>query len=74
MNNAVAATKSAPHDFLAPVFAHYPIEVVSAEGVWLRNRIGERVLDMYGGHAVASLGYNHPGWTEALTKQGVVTA
>jgi acetylornithine/succinyldiaminopimelate/putrescine aminotransferase len=24
---------------------------------------------MYGGHAVASLGYGHPGWTEALTKQ-----
>jgi acetylornithine/N-succinyldiaminopimelate aminotransferase len=69
MNNAVAATKTAPHDFLAPVFAQYPIEVVSAQGVWLKNRIGERVLDMYGGHAVASLGYGHPGWTEALTKQ-----
>lgn len=69
MNNAVAATKSAPHDFLAPVFAQYPIEVVSAQGVWLKNRIGERVLDMYGGHAVASLGYGHPGWTEALIKQ-----
>jgi len=57
------------HDFLAPVFAQYPLEVVSAEGVWLRNKIGERILDMYGGHAVASLGYGHPGWTEALTKQ-----
>jgi len=69
MNNAAPATKTAPHDFLAPVFAQYPIEVVSAQGVWLKNRIGERVLDMYGGHAVASLGYGHPGWTEALTKQ-----
>lgn len=59
----------APHDFLAPVFAQYPLEVVSAEGVWLKNRIGERVLDLYGGHAVASLGYGHPGWTEALTTQ-----
>src|SRR3569833_4407318 len=69
MTNAVAATKSAPHDFLAPVVAQYPIEVVSAQGVWLKNRIGERVLDLYGGHAVASLGYAHPGWTEALTEQ-----
>jgi acetylornithine/N-succinyldiaminopimelate aminotransferase len=71
MNNAApAVSPSTPHhDFLAPVFAQYPIEVVSAEGVWLRNRIGERVLDMYGGHAVASLGYGHPGWTEALIKQ-----
>jgi acetylornithine/succinyldiaminopimelate/putrescine aminotransferase len=69
MNNAAPAIKPTPHDFLAPVFAQYPLEVVSAEGVWLRNRIGERVLDMYGGHAVASLGYAHPGWTAALTKQ-----
>jgi len=60
---------NSPHDYLAPVFAQYPLEVVSAEGVWLRNRIGERVLDLYGGHAVCSLGYGHPGWTEALVKQ-----
>src|SRR3569833_1840909 len=69
MTNAVAATKSAPHDFLAPVVAQYPIEVVSAQGVWLKNRIGERVLDLYGGHAVAALGYAHPGWTSAVTEQ-----
>lgn len=60
---------SAHRDFLAPVFAQYPIEVVSAEGVWLKNRLGERVLDLYGGHAVVSLGYGHPGWTAALIKQ-----
>jgi acetylornithine/N-succinyldiaminopimelate aminotransferase len=56
-------------DFLAPVFAHYPFEVASARGVWLVNGRGERVLDLYGGHAVAALGYGHPGWTEALTSQ-----
>jgi len=69
MNNAVRAAQPAPRDFLAPVFAQYPLEVVSAEGVWLKNRIGERVLDFYGGHAVAALGYGHPGWTAALTRQ-----
>src|SRR5580658_793240 len=71
MNNAVPATQPAAaiHDYLAPVFAQYPFEVVSAEGVWLKNRIGERVLDFYGGHAVVSLGYAHPGWTAALTRQ-----
>ncbi len=70
-NAATASTQpgTAHHDFLAPVFAQYPLEVVSAEGVWLRNRIGERILDLYGGHAVASLGYGHPGWTAALTQQ-----
>ena len=30
---------------------------------------GERVLDLYGGHAVAALGYGHPGWTRALSEQ-----
>src|SRR5579871_2799869 len=60
---------TAGHDFLAPVFARYPLEVVSAEGVWLRNSRGERILDLYGGHAVAALGYAHPGFTRALTEQ-----
>ncbi len=50
-----------PADHLAPVFAQYPIEVVDAEGVWLHTRDGRRILDLYGGHAVAALGYKHPG-------------
>jgi acetylornithine/N-succinyldiaminopimelate aminotransferase len=54
---------------LAPVFAQYPLEVASAAGVWLTNSRGERVLDLYGGHAVAALGYDHPGFTAALTRQ-----
>ncbi|MBS0581320.1 MAG: aspartate aminotransferase family protein [Proteobacteria bacterium] len=56
-------------DYLAPVFSQYPLEVVSAQGVWLTNSRGERVLDLYGGHAVAGLGYAHPGFTAALTAQ-----
>jgi acetylornithine/N-succinyldiaminopimelate aminotransferase len=56
-------------DYLAPVFSQYPIEVASASGVWLTNSRGERVLDMYGGHAVAGLGYAHPGFTAALAIQ-----
>jgi acetylornithine/succinyldiaminopimelate/putrescine aminotransferase len=57
------------HSFLAPVFSQFPLEVVSAQGVWLTNSRGERVLDLYGGHAVAGLGYAHPGWTAALARQ-----
>ncbi len=30
---------------------------------------GRRVLDLYGGHAVAALGYGHPAWTRALSEQ-----
>jgi acetylornithine/succinyldiaminopimelate/putrescine aminotransferase len=56
-------------DYLAPVFAQYPLEVVDAAGVWLHTRDGRQVLDLYGGHAVAALGYAHPGWTRALAAQ-----
>jgi len=56
-------------EVLAPVFAQYPLEVASAQGVWLTNTRGERVLDLYGGHAVAALGYGHPAWTAALARQ-----
>jgi acetylornithine/N-succinyldiaminopimelate aminotransferase len=56
-------------NYLAPVFAQYPIEVTGAQGVWLTTRDGRRILDLYGGHAVAALGYGHPGWTAALAAQ-----
>src|SRR3974377_655276 len=59
---------AARHDFLAPVFDQHPIEVASAHGVWLLNTRGERVLDLYGGHAVAALGYGHEAWTAALAR------
>lgn len=67
MNAELKSTS--PPDHLAPVFAQYPIEVVHAEGVWLHTRDGRRILDLYGGHAVAALGYGHPGWTRALQTQ-----
>ncbi len=60
---------NAPADHLAHVFAQYPFEVVRAEGVWLHTRDGRRVLDYYGGHAVAALGYGHPRWIAALERQ-----
>jgi acetylornithine/N-succinyldiaminopimelate aminotransferase len=62
-----ASTPAADH--LAHVFAQYPFEVVRAEGVWLHTRDGRRVLDYYGGHAVAALGYGHPRWLAALERQ-----
>ncbi|MEN9706266.1 MAG: hypothetical protein RLZZ393_2145 [Pseudomonadota bacterium] len=63
------ATEPAIHDYLAPVFAQYPLHVARGEGVWLYTPEGRRVLDLYGGHAVAALGYGHPGWTKAVTEQ-----
>ena len=61
------ATAQAGH--LAKVFAQYPIEVAHGEGVWLHSRDGRKILDFYGGHAVAGLGYGHPRWVAALERQ-----
>jgi acetylornithine/succinyldiaminopimelate/putrescine aminotransferase len=63
------AMKAPARDFQAQVFAQYPLEIASGEGVWLMNTRGERLLDLYGGHAVAGLGYAHPAWTAALAAQ-----
>jgi acetylornithine/succinyldiaminopimelate/putrescine aminotransferase len=64
----------ARRDPLASVFAQFPIEVTHAEGVWLHTRDGRRVLDFYGGHAVAALGYGHPRWVDALQRQARAVA
>ncbi len=66
-------TSHAAHDPLAPVFAQYPLEVLRGEGVWLIAPDGRRVLDLYGGHAVASLGYGHPAWTKAVSEQALLS-
>jgi acetylornithine/succinyldiaminopimelate/putrescine aminotransferase len=54
---------------LAQVFAQYPIEIAHGDGVWLHARDGRKILDFYGGHAVAGLGYGHPRWLAALERQ-----
>jgi acetylornithine/N-succinyldiaminopimelate aminotransferase len=63
------AEPDAAADHLAPVYAQLPVDVVGASGVYLETRDGRRVLDLYGGHAVAGLGYGHPRWLAALAAQ-----
>jgi len=69
---STTATSAATHTVkthLAQVFAQYPIDVAHGEGVWLTTRDGRKILDFYGGHAVAGLGYGHPRWLAALERQ-----
>ncbi len=73
-NKPAAAGHNAPSDHLAPVYAQFPLEVVDAQGVFLNTPDGRRVLDLYGGHAVAALGYGHPRWLAALTNQAKALA
>lgn len=55
--------------YLLPVYKHLDFEPVRGEGVWLETASGRRVLDLYGGHAVALLGYGHPRLLRALAQQ-----
>ncbi len=54
---------------LSEVYPLVPFRSVSGRGVYLEDGSGRRVLDLYGGHAVAALGYAHPRLTEALGRQ-----
>ncbi|HYN21260.1 MAG TPA: aminotransferase class III-fold pyridoxal phosphate-dependent enzyme [Thermoanaerobaculia bacterium] len=55
--------------WLLPVYPHFPIEPVRGEGAVLYTRDGRELIDFYGGHAVALLGYGHPRVLEVLQKQ-----
>ena len=66
---AASASAQALAGHLAQVFAQYPIEIAHGDGVWLHARDGRKILDFYGGHAVAGLGYGHPRWLAALERQ-----
>ena len=54
---------------LFDVYPLFPIEPVKAQGSWLWDKNGEKYLDLYGGHAVISIGHSHPHYVEALKQQ-----
>jgi acetylornithine/succinyldiaminopimelate/putrescine aminotransferase len=58
--------RSAHLDEVYPMLAFEPER---GDGVYLEDSSGRRVLDFYGGHAVAALGYGHPRLTAALVHQ-----
>ena len=54
---------------LNEVYPMLPFTPVKGIGVYLENAAGRRVLDLYGGHAVAALGYGHPDLSDAIARQ-----
>lgn len=54
---------------LFDVYPLFNITPVSAKGSWLWDDKGEKYLDLYGGHAVISIGHSHPHYVKALTDQ-----
>ena len=52
-----------------PVYGQLPFVPDRASGCDIFTRDGRRILDLYGGHAVAALGYGHPRLVEAVNRQ-----
>ena len=67
--NAATNEIAAVHAHLNEVYPMLPFTPVKGSGVWLENAAGRRILDLYGGHAVAALGYGHPRLSEAIARQ-----
>lgn len=52
-----------------PVYGQLPFVPERATGCDIFSTDGRRILDLYGGHAVAALGYGHPGLVAAISEQ-----
>lgn len=52
-----------------PVYALYDIEPVSGKGSYVYTADGTEYLDLYGGHAVISIGHAHPTYVKAVSEQ-----
>lgn len=54
------------------LFDVYPlndISIVKAKGSYVWDDKGEQYLDLYGGHAVISIGHTHPHWVKRIEEQ-----
>ena len=52
-----------------PVYGQLPFIPERASGCDIFTKDGRRILDLYGGHAVAALGYGHPRLVKAIAEQ-----
>ena len=54
---------------LFDVYPLFDIEIVRGDGCFVFDSKGNRYLDLYGGHAVISVGHSHPRYVKALENQ-----
>ncbi len=54
---------------LFDVYPLYDITPVKGTGVYVYEENGTEYLDLYGGHAVISIGHSHPAYTKAICEQ-----
>src|SRR5574344_360895 len=51
------------------VYPLFPIEIVKGSGCKVYDKEGQEYLDLYGGHAVISVGHTHPTYVKAISEQ-----
>lgn len=51
------------------VYPLFDIELVKAEGCYVWDNTGTKYMDLYGGHAVISIGHSHPHYIQAIKNQ-----
>lgn len=54
---------------LFDVYPLFPIEIVRGKGCHVYDSEGTEYLDLYGGHAVISVGHAHPVYVKAISEQ-----
>ncbi len=54
---------------LFDVYPLFDIEPVKGQGSYIWDKEGNKYLDLYGGHAVISIGHSHPHYIERITNQ-----
>jgi acetylornithine aminotransferase len=51
------------------VYPLYDVTPISAKGVYVYDQNHQEYLDLYGGHAVISIGHGHPTYVKAISEQ-----
>lgn len=54
---------------LFKVYPLFNITPIKAKDMWVYDDKGDAYLDLYGGHAVISIGHSHPKYVKAITDQ-----
>lgn len=54
---------------LFDVYPLFDINIVKGKGCYVWDENGTEYLDLYGGHAVISIGHSHPHYVEMISKQ-----
>jgi acetylornithine aminotransferase len=54
---------------LFDVYPLFPINIVQGKGCYVWDENGTKYLDLYGGHAVISIGHSHPHYVEMISNQ-----